>query len=156
MEEMSEIEPFGYVYEERKPPRFVFSKTRIAISDDDSNEFEISETPVFDKSQALMAGLNADTVEWVVNDNAELGVKIGDKFFWCYKGESLVYDDGRHDDGTQMLWRHVGKREFGECIHPINYGDLTRIGTVSVTDGREWFPVSALAKAALVPVEQPA
>lgn len=54
--------------------------------------------------------INSD-VEWVVNDFAELGVKIGDQFFFLYKGESLVY-------GPPRKWRHVFKREFGECCHP--------------------------------------
>jgi len=48
-------------------------------------------------------------VEWVVNDLAELGVKIGNEFFFFYKGES--YKGG-------SKWRYVGKREFGECCHP--------------------------------------
>jgi hypothetical protein len=33
-----------------------------------------------------MPELSPDVVEWVVNDNAELGVKIGKQFFWLYKG----------------------------------------------------------------------
>lgn len=61
--------------------------------------------------------LDADDVEWVVNDAAELGVKIGDRFFFLYKGRSLEYKE-IHDDGRPMKWRHVGKREFGECCHP--------------------------------------
>ena len=80
-------------------------------------------------------------VEWVVNDNAELGVKIGNQFFFLYKGRSLVYKDSTHDDGTPMQWRPVFKREFGECCHPINYKDLTRIGTVSLNDSEEWKPL---------------
>src|SRR4051812_24632158 len=67
--------------------------------------------------------LKEEDVEWVVNDIAELGVKIGDQFFFLYKGTSLQYD-GLHDedeDGNRapMRWRHVYKREFGECCHPI-------------------------------------
>lgn len=85
--------------------------------------------------------LEATDVEWVVNDNAELGVKIGDQFFWLYKGKSLVYKTGRHDDGSQMFWRPVFKREFGECCHPINYDNPELIGSVSLNDGREWKPV---------------
>lgn len=83
-------------------------------------------------------------VQWVVNDNAELGVKIGNQFFWMYKGRSLVYDDGLHDDGTPMHWRPVFKREFGECCHPVNYEDLRKcgyphvIGQVSLDDDDEW------------------
>ena len=85
--------------------------------------------------------LSADDVEWVVNDNAELGVKIGNQFFFCYKGHSLVYADGTHDDGRPMMWRRVFKREFGECIHPVNYRQPTHIGTVSLDDSDEWTPL---------------
>lgn len=59
-----------------------------------------------------------DDVEWIVNDNAELGVKIGSRMFFLYKGCSLEYKDGLHDDGRPMKWRPVYKREFGECCHP--------------------------------------
>ena len=82
--------------------------------------------------------LTPDRVEWVVNDNAELGVKIGDQFFWLYKGYSLVYRDGTHDDGSPMRWRPVFKREFGECCHPINYADPRISGTVSLDDSDDW------------------
>lgn len=61
-----------------------------------------------------------EEVEWVVNDISELGVKIGDRFFWLYKGESFQYTTGKHDDGTPIRWRRVGKREFGECCHPVH------------------------------------
>jgi hypothetical protein len=57
---------------------------------------------------------------WIVNDNAELGVKVGGRFFFLYKGQSLEYEDGLHDDGEPMLWRPVGKREFGETCRPLN------------------------------------
>lgn len=53
--------------------------------------------------------LSDDDVEWIVNDLSELGVKVGDRFFFLYKGGS--YKGGKK-------WRHVGKREFGECCHP--------------------------------------
>jgi len=79
--------------------------------------------------------------EWVVNSLAELGVKIGDNFYWLYKGRSLVYREPVHDDGSPMLWRRVGKREFGECAHPLNYEDPSKFGTVNVHDGETWAPV---------------
>ncbi len=82
--------------------------------------------------------LTADDVEWVVNDLAELGVKIGDQFFWLYKGDSFVYEEGKHDNGSPMHWRPVFKREFGECAHPIDYADPRKIGTVSLDDSDEW------------------
>jgi hypothetical protein len=31
------------------------------------------------------SSITANDVQWVVNDNAELGVKIGGKFYWLYK-----------------------------------------------------------------------
>lgn len=89
-------------------------------------------------------------VEWVVNEIAELGVKIGDQFFFCYKGYSLTYtnDDGgpfvMMEGSTEpMHWRPVFKREFGECVHPINYVDPTKIGTVSLDDSDNWVPLPA-------------
>lgn len=89
-------------------------------------------------AQECPSHLDADNVEWVVNDIAELGVKIGDQFFFLYKGHSLVYETAEHDDGRPMHWRPVFKREFGECAHPINYSDPTQIGTVSLGDSDEW------------------
>ena len=82
-----------------------------------------------------------------MNDIAELGVKIGNQFFWLYKGHSLQYgsyDDTNkdgicvHDDGKPMHWRPVGEREFGECCHPYNLKDPTRYGTVNLGDSKEW------------------
>jgi hypothetical protein len=57
---------------------------------------------------------------WIVNDLAELGVKIGERFYFLYKGNNIVYEDGKHDDGSPMLWRIVGKREFGEVCYPAS------------------------------------
>ena len=65
--------------------------------------------------------LSDEDVELVVNDLAELGVKVRDQFFWLHKGESLVYEDGRHDNGDPMMWRPVGKREFGETCCPSKF-----------------------------------
>ena len=90
--------------------------------------------------------LTESQVEWIVNDSAELGVKIGSQFFFLYKGESLVYEDGRNDDGSPMMYRPVFKREFGECCHPINYNDPTRIGTVSLSDSEDWSPINGKVK----------
>ena len=114
-------------------------------------------------------GLSEDDVEWVVNDLAELGVKIGGQFFFLYKGRSLSYtDDPTHDEddpkvgykqGDPIKWRHVYKREFGECCHPVNYKNLealsmkareagyhgeetwAMIGTVSYSDSPDWQPL---------------
>jgi len=85
-----------------------------------------------------MKELNADDVIWITNDNAELGVRIGNKCFFLYKGESLTYDDKMHDNGTPMMIRTVGKLEFGECVHPLNRDDYTKKGTVSLGDSDRW------------------
>lgn len=95
----------------------------------------------------MMIKLKDTDVEWVVNDLAELGVKIGNQFFFMYKGESLEY--GKYEDcykdgkaigsnGEPMKWRPIFKREFGECCHPINYKNPEFIGTVSLDDSDEW------------------
>lgn len=103
-----------------------------------------------------MRKLKDDDVEWVVNDIAELGVKIGDQFFFLYKAGSLVYQSGEHDDGAPMLWRYLGKREFGEVCHPWTsiemkeYGDIQNRPRVRLPDtyvgyhgegAEEWKPL---------------
>lgn len=65
----------------------------------------------------LSVKLDQHDVHWVVNDIGELGVEIDGQYFFLYKGESIEYD-GLHDDGTPMLVRRVGKREFGETQWP--------------------------------------
>lgn len=103
-----------------------------------------------------------EQVEWITNDNAELGVKIGNQFFFLYKGHSLVYENGMHDDDTPMQWRPVFKREFGECAHPINHADYSKIGTVSLSDSDEWkvlppaIPTAAVSAAPSGEVERDA
>lgn len=58
--------------------------------------------------------------QWIVNDLGELGVRVGDRFFFLYKGENIEYE-GKHDDGSTMLYRPVGKREFGETALPMKW-----------------------------------
>lgn len=45
---------------------------------------------------------------WIVNDQGELGVKIGKRLFFIYKGEPLEYT------AEPIRYRQIGKREFGE------------------------------------------
>ena len=59
--------------------------------------------------------------EWIVNDLGELGVKVSGRFFFLYKGDNIEYETGMHDDGTPMMWRPVGKREFGETCWPLQW-----------------------------------
>ena len=65
--------------------------------------------------------LKDDDVEWVVNEGSELGVKIGNRFFFLYKGMSLEYTHDPDNEDPMQMWRHVWKREFGECCHPWHF-----------------------------------
>lgn len=65
--------------------------------------------------------LEQQAPEWIVNDLGELGVKVGGRFFFLYKGDNIEYESGMHDDGTPMMWRPVGKREFGETCWPLQW-----------------------------------
>ncbi len=70
--------------------------------------------------------LTSDMVEWVVNNSGDLGVKIGNQFFFLYKGRSVQYkNEEEMMDGSirQMQWRNVGKREFGEACKPDGWWD---------------------------------
>lgn len=70
----------------------------------------------------LLAGLRivmANDIDWIVNDLGEMGVKIGDRFAFCYKGRTIEYGPMHEDGKTPMKWRHVGKREFGETVRPV-------------------------------------
>ncbi len=77
--------------------------------------------------------------KWVVNSLTELGVEVGGRFYFLYKGESLVYTNPTNeDDGKPLMWRPVLKREFGECCHPPRYEGAPLCG---IDDGHEWMPV---------------
>lgn len=80
---------------------------------------------------------------WIVNDSAELGVMVHGKPYFCYKGDSLVYKSGKHDNGERILYREIGKREFGECVHPIKYDRNAEEGEYVVV-GDDWkqLPIS--------------
>jgi hypothetical protein len=96
--------------------------------------------------QGQVRSIDIDAIEWIVNDSGELGVKIGTTFAFLYKGHSLDYGKGEdeggvplHDDGTPRLWRHVGKREFGECCHPRTMPEDGQKGRYTVGEG--WRPL---------------
>ena len=51
-----------------------------------------------------IADLKDDDVEWIVNDMSELGVKIGNKVFFLYKGNSYSGGDQQESwDGTKEV-----------------------------------------------------
>lgn len=71
--------------------------------------------------KAAVPTVGPDDVKWIVNDLGELGVEVGGRCFFLYKGDSLEYQDGRHGDGSTRLYRLVGKREFGEVCVPNRF-----------------------------------
>lgn len=58
---------------------------------------------------------------WIVNDLGELGVMVDGVPYFLYKGDNIVYRDPKHDDGSPMMFRVVGKREFGEVCRPEHW-----------------------------------
>ena len=44
--------------------------------------------------------LEPTQVEWIVNDLAELGVRIGGRCYFLYKGRSMEYPDGERPCGN--------------------------------------------------------
>lgn len=88
----------------------------------------------------LVGPIPKEDVCWVINDTAELGVLIDGRSYFLYKGESLIYETGKHDNGTPIMQRKVEKREFGECCRPPHLN-----GTPPeqlYTEGEGWFPLS--------------
>jgi hypothetical protein len=84
--------------------------------------------------------------QWIVNDLAELGVLVGGRAFFLWKGCALEYDPPRHSDGSEMLWRPVQSREFGEVCHPV-FGYPSGVFSPSnerYTKGEGWQPLAAL------------
>jgi hypothetical protein len=59
-----------------------------------------------------------DVPNWVVNNMGELGVEVGGRLFFLYKGKSLEY---KPDEDVKIFYRPVGKREFGETCKPASY-----------------------------------
>lgn len=74
-------------------------------------------TPVTERMK-LASKLTKHDVEWIVNEEGELGVKIGNRKFICYKGESLEYQD---ESDSPKYYRSVEKREFGETIRKDDF-----------------------------------
>jgi hypothetical protein len=65
--------------------------------------------------------------EWIVNNLGELGVRVNGRCFFLYKGRTIEYSAGHaysHEgaEGSEMEFRTVGKREFGEVCHPAYPG----------------------------------
>ncbi len=115
--------------------------------EDEDDELPSEESSVSEDESSTPPLLSKNDIQWVVNDRAELGIKIGNQFFWLYKGDSLVYDSGKHDDGTPIRWRLVDKHEFGECCHPVHLQTIPE----RYTEGDGWQPLPTPEK----PEDQP-
>jgi len=76
---------------------------------------------------ALLDASRAEEPKWIVNDLGELGVEIHGRCFFLYKGSNIEYITDRsriadaHDDGSPILYRCVGKREYGETQWPASW-----------------------------------
>ena len=107
--------------EDGKPP------FNAAVIEQDWPEFE----PVWAMIESRMTGRaierevltsKAAEPQWIVNNLGELGVRVGDRFFFLYKGDNIEYSaDDALEEGDQRLYRMVGKREFGETCHPLKW-----------------------------------
>lgn len=89
----------------------------------------------------MISGENEDSEslkpEWIINNIGELGVKVGSRFYFLYKGYSLEYKD---DGGPPMKWRPVYKREFGEVCHPPSF--TSHEEWKKTIDQDEWFDLT--------------
>ena len=87
-------------------------------------------------TEAKQQGPGEAVPSWIVNDLGELGVMVSGVAYFLYKGDNIVYEDAKHDDGSPMLYRMVGKREFGETCWPrkwVEQGHREDRYTVSLT-----------------------
>jgi hypothetical protein len=97
---------------------------------------DVSEVRIVPHVETPAEVLSADgKPEWVVNSLGELGVKIGSRFFFMYKGESIEYQAG--SDVDDMKWRPVQKREFGEVCRPLDSG-FAGVGEEPYSEGDGW------------------
>ena len=76
---------------------------------------------MYQQGYAAALSQTAGVPSWIVNDLGELGVMVNGVAYFLYKGNNIVYEDAKHDDGSPMLYRMVGKREFGEVCHPRHW-----------------------------------
>ena len=58
--------------------------------------------------------------QWIVNSLGELGVKVCGRCFFLYKGDNIEYDP-KEPGEAPILYRIVGKREFGETQWPASW-----------------------------------
>lgn len=75
----------------------------------------------------------AGEVEWIVNDLAELGVRIGGRCYFLYKGRSMEYPDGEYEEGIPVMEMaeatemasEVSAMDGATTMVPAAKGDMT-------------------------------
>jgi hypothetical protein len=92
-----------------------------------------------EKDKALLAALAAEYAKvappaWIVNHMGELGVEVGGRQFFLYKGASLEYGVPESAEERVIMYRRVQKREFGETCRSPDFRPLQ--------DSDGWKPVT--------------
>jgi len=90
---------------------------------------------------------------WIVNSLGELGVKVNGRCFFLYKGDNIEYSPDEDETEPPILYRRVGKREFGETQCPARWIDRRRgedvyldeltpgLGQTSLSEESHWRPL---------------
>lgn len=123
--------------------------------------------------------LESEEPLWIVNTLGELGVRVNGRCFFIYKGDNIEYgnigetqeerrEELCHDDDSLILYRAVGKREFGETQWPDSWLRAGRRedqydvpcppGIMSPPDPNgeyEWKPLPTTDKAEVTPPAPP-
>lgn len=73
--------------------------------------------------------IDAKDVKWVVNDRAQLGVEVNGQVFFFHKGQAEELTIGESGPGVPILYRPVGRYEFGSYIRPQH---MVRTGRVDL------------------------
>lgn len=93
---------------------------------DELEELKGDHRKSIEREKCRVVELEAEEPNWVVNDIGELGVTIHGRAFFLCKGCSLEYGiEPCEESGKVMKMRPVGKREFGEVCHPIDWWRLS-------------------------------
>jgi len=50
--------------------------------------------------------------EWIVSNNGEIGLKLGDRCIFMDNGKCVEYSDGRYENGDAVFYRPMKKTEF--------------------------------------------